>query len=158
MAVDLFRKRRPLFVGTHGMEAAPIKRKAKRRSFSVALEDVQDHEATRSVGFCCLFFGLLDSNLSPVPSSSGVTGFPACSTLPHWRDLRPRGTVWRKSIVSKASRGLRSSTRRPTRPQIRQRSGKAGCASVQQCGAGGFSCRPAGPHLNDAGDVIEREA
>ena len=33
------------------------------------------------------------------------------------------------------------SMNRPTRPQIRQRSHKAGCASVQQCGAGGFSGR-----------------
>ena len=52
----------------------------------------------------------------------------------------------------------KGSTNRPTRPQIRQRSGKAGCPSVQQCDAGGFSCRSAGPHSNDAGDVIEREA
>jgi hypothetical protein len=49
------------------------------------------------------------------------------------------------------------STRRPTRPQIRQRSGKAGCASGQDCGVGGFSCGSAGPHSNDAGDVIEWE-
>src|SRR6266849_5820914 len=56
-------------------------------------------------------------------------------------------------------RGVRGngSTRRPTRPQIRQRSGKAGCAAGQDCGVGGFSCGSAGPHSNDAGDVIEWE-
>src|SRR5437899_161051 len=56
-------------------------------------------------------------------------------------------------------RGVRGngSTRRPTRPQNRQRSGKTGGAAGQDCGVGGFSPGSIGPHSNDAGDVIEWE-
>ena len=47
--------------------------------------------------------------------------------------------------------------KRPSRPRIRQYSLTTGCFAGKDCGLGAFFTTTSGPHLNNAGEVIERE-
>src|ERR1017187_70022 len=97
MAVDLFRKRRPLFVGTYGMETASVKRKAKWCALNVALENVQHNKGTRGIGVCCFFVGLLYGDVRCINSDDGeaLLGKPNCVVACAAADFQcPTGSDW----------------------------------------------------------------
>src|ERR1022692_1314589 len=97
MPVDLLRKCRAILVRIHGMEAAPIKGKTKRHSFDVALEEVQDHEATLSIGICSLFTGPLNRKVGCINSDDleALLRQPNCVVAGSAADFQcPTGSDW----------------------------------------------------------------
>ena len=77
MAVDLFRKRRPLFVRIHDVKTAPVKGETEWRSHSLARQEVEDSERACSFGVAAFSPA---RSIAISAASTPMTSKPCCAS------------------------------------------------------------------------------